>query len=178
MKIKFSGDGAKALFEPEAGGHRWQRIPPTERGGRKHSSTITVAVLNESSSESIKLLDCDLVIDRYRGSGPGGQKRNKVETAIRIRHKPTGIVVCNESEASQKQNLLYAKRELECRLIVMAKKRYHQSVNKNRKQQIGKGERSDKIRTVQMQNGKVTNHLTGRSISVKEYLKGKIECIQ
>ena len=178
MKVVFSGHRAKELFAPEAGGHRWQRIPPTERGGRKHSSTITVAVLDETTVVVEELCDGDLVINRYRASGPGGQKRNKVETAIRIRHKPSGIVVCSASEASQKQNLINARRELQCRVTSVAKQRLHQAINGSRKSQIGKGERSDKIRTVQMQNGKVINHVTGKSVSVKDYLKGKIERVQ
>jgi peptide chain release factor 1 len=179
MTLRISGSGASGLFLLEAGGHRWQRIPPTERGGRVHSSTVTVAVLPESGGSSgveIRLEDLD--IRTSRGSGPGGQKRNKVETAVTIVHRPTGITVHCESEVSQSRNKAEAMSVLQSRLDAAHRQSQHRERNGQRQSQVGTGMRSDKIRTVQVKNSVVTNHMTGRKCSLEKYLKGDIRAAQ
>lgn len=175
---RFKGNGAVSLFEPEGGGHRWQRVPPTEKRGRTQTSSVTVAVLPESQSSSVNLDRGDVHIDTYVGSGPGGQHRNKTATAVRLTHRPSGLVVTCENERSQGQNKAQAFAELEARLSAAASEKAQQRANSERREQIGTGYRGDKIRTVQEQNGKVTNHINNRKCSLKNYLKGNLKAIQ
>ena len=176
--LRAKGKGARSLFEPEAGGHRWQRIPPNERRGKTHSSTVTVAVLSETAGPSFVLRESDCEFSTFRGSGPGGQLRNKLETAVRVVHRPTGVAVRCETERSQLQNRANALRLLESRLRDEHNRRITAARNGTRREQVGSGERSDKIRTVQEQNGVVVNNETGRKIPLPRYLKGDIVAIQ
>lgn len=172
------GKGARSLFEPEAGGHRWQRVPPTEKRGRVQSSTVTVAVLGEDVGPAVVIRPQDLDISTFRGSGPGGQLRNKLETAVRVVHRPSGLAVRCETERSQAQNKESALRLLEARLRERARSAAKANRNDTRREQVGSGERSDKVRTVQEQNGVVVNNETGRKIPLARYLKGDIVAVQ
>lgn len=172
--LKISGKNAKALFEGEAGGHRWQRTPPTEKRDRVHTSTITVAVLPEPEHHEIYIDPKDLKESFTTGSGPGGQHRNKNQTAVQLLHIPTGILVRAESEKSQKQNRENAMTLLKAKLLHAKKEKSAMERFKLRKEQIGSGMRGDKIRTIQVRNDLVIDHKTGKRISYKDYSRGKI----
>lgn len=174
LVLQVSGQGAWELFRHEAGGHRWQRVPPTESNGRRHSSTFTVAVFQDHGATRSAFSEQDVEIQATIGHGPGGQHRQKNATAIRAIHRPTGIVVFQQSERSQRDNLRLAIDTLRARVDGAAAAASHGRVNQDRQQQIGTGERSDKIRTVQEQNDRVIDHRTGKKISVARYLKGEI----
>jgi peptide chain release factor 1 len=178
LTLRFTGPSAMRLFGPESGGHRWQRTPPTEKRGRTQTSSVTVAVLPETSFGSLEVSPSDVREDCYIGSGPGGQHRNKTASAIRLTHLPTGLVVTCENERSQGQNRRQAWSVLQARLSSALAEQRQSRENGARREQIGTGYRGDKIRTVQMQNDRVTNHLNGRKCSAKRYLKGDLEAIQ
>ena len=164
--------GASEFFTGEAGGHRWQRIPPNERHGRVHTSTITVAVLPEPSPVEVTLRECDVEITACRGSGAGGQHRNKTSSAIQLRHT-SGITVRSEGERSQYQNKALAMFVLRCRLHAAQQRAASGSLNDSRRQQIGSGMRGDKRRTVSAKRGIVDDHVTGQRWTYEAYLAGK-----
>ncbi len=172
--LSIMGEGARSLFEHETGGHRWQRIPPTERSGRVHSSTITVAVIPGAGVHKSAFNPADVSMEALCGHGPGGQKKNKTASAIRAIHRPTGKMVFIQTERGQQDNKRLALEELRRRVESEADLNAHQQLNGNRKTQIGRGERSDKVRTVQCQNDRVTNHVNGRKMTLNAYLKGEI----
>ena len=178
VTLRVSGHGAKKCFKPEGGGHRWQRIPPTEKRGRTQTSSITVAIIGDSVGGQIEINPHDLRIDTYIGQGPGGQHRQKCATAVRITHIPTGVVSCCENERSRLQNERFAMEQLSARIAQATEQRRLDKENAARRGQIGTGYRGDKIRTIQMQNDRVTNHINGRKCSAKQYLKGHLELIQ
>jgi peptide chain release factor 1 len=175
VSFQVSGKDAIVAFKDEAGGHRWQRVSPTEKRGRIHTSTVTVAVLPVPDSSEIHVEDRDLEWSVARGSGPGGQHRNKTESAVRLFHKPSQIVVCCESERRQHRNKQMALDVLRARLKEKADNQQAQSRNDARRGQVGSGMRGDKIRTVALQRGIVTYHATGRKVSTRLYLRGMIE---
>lgn len=179
VAIRVTGGGATTLFANESGGHRWQRIPPTERSGRVQSSTVTVAVFAEGEMrhKGFEVRPEDLEIKTCRGSGPGGQKRNKTESAVQVKHIPTGVYVRCDTERSQSVNKEEAIRLLTARLTHESRGKFNSQIASDRKSQVGSGQRGDKIRTVQMQNGVVVNHQTGRKMPAKQYLKGDVEGI-
>lgn len=168
-----TGENAELTFRDEAGGHRFQRIPPTEKKGRVHSSTITVATLKEPSEVQLKIDPKDLQITMCLGSGAGGQNRNKTESTVQIKHIPTNTMVRCETERSQKQNRETAMALLRARLWEAEKNRVDGERASSRRQMIGSGQRSDKRRTVAMQRDEVVDHATGRRWRVKEYLRGE-----
>lgn len=174
--FRFSGNNAKAAFMPEAGGHRFQRVPPTEKKGRRQSSTVTVAVLPEPTRQELNIRSSDLKYETYRGTGPGGQHRNTSDTAVRVTHLPTGIQACSEIK-SQAQNKKLALNALMARLAARQENKAARDRNSKRKGQVGTGMRSDKIRTVAYQRGRVENHVNGKRMKIRDYEKGLVELL-
>lgn len=170
-----SGKGADVIFKDESGGHRWQRTPPNEKRGRVHTSTITVAILPEPTEVQVKLDPRDLDFTTTRGSGPGGQARNKVETCVIVTHKPTGLAVRCETERSQHQNKASALGLLRARLWAIQNDHSTSARAADRKAQVGIGARGDKRRTIRVQDGVVNDHVTGKSWQYKNYEKGNWE---
>lgn len=175
--LRVVGQRAWELFQHESGGHRWQRVPPNERKDKVHSSTVTVAVFPEKPPRSFSFRESDCEITTCRGSGPGGQNNQKTDSAVQIKHKPSGMIVRCETERSQSQNKATALSLLASRLEAKHIAGQQASERDDRRSQIGTGERSDKIRTVQMQNGQVVNHVSGKKSAVEKYLKGDIWCV-
>lgn len=168
-----SGRGAAEAFADEPGGHRWQRIPPTEKRGRVQTSTVTVAVLPEPDDSAVVIHDRDLDVKTCRGSGAGGQHRNVTDSAVVMTHKPTGIVVRCESERSQHANRETALGVLRARVWQAQRDAAAGARGAERRAQVGSGMRGDKRRTVREQDGRVTDHVTGKSWEWKLYRRGE-----
>jgi peptide chain release factor 1 len=168
------GRNVAELFRHEPGGHRFQRIPPTEKRGRVQTSTITVAVLEVPPEHEVLIDPRDLEESFTRGSGAGGQHRNKTDTCVILKHLPTGISVRVDGGRSQHINRQTALSVLRARLQDAEGERSIKDRNGRRKAQLGGGARGDKIRTVALQRDSVVDHRTGRSMKAKDYLRGNL----
>jgi len=168
-----NGKGAYSKLKFESGVHRVQRIPVTESGGRIHTSTATVAVLPEAEDVDVELDEKELKVETTRASGPGGQHVNKVETAVRVTHIPTGMVVLCQDERSQHQNRVKALKIIKSRLLDLERQKQQERIAKTRKSQVGTGGRSEKIRTYNFPQNRVTDHRIGMSLhKLDEVLDG------
>jgi peptide chain release factor 1 len=178
LVAEVTGEKVYDLLKQEAGVHRVQRIPITEKSGRIHTSTASVAILPKLSLPQIQIKESDLEIEFFRAGGPGGQNVNKVETAVRIRHKPTGIVVSCQVERSQQRNREIAMEMLKNKLWQMEQEKILGSLTEERKKQIGSQERSEKIRTYNFPQNRVTDHRINKSwYDLDEIMEGKLDKI-
>ncbi len=176
VSFSIEGDGAYSKFKFESGVHRVQRVPDTETQGRIHTSTVTVAVLLEVDDVEIEINNADLKIDTFRASGAGGQHVNKTSSAIRITHIPTGTVVECQDERSQHKNKDKALKVLRSRLYEEEKAKKDAEYSENRKSQVGTGDRSERIRTYNYPQGRLTDHRIGLTIyRLEQVLNGDLE---
>lgn len=176
ISFMISGDGAYSRFKFESGVHRVQRVPETESQGRIHTSTVTVAVLPEAEEVDLQINPTDLQIDTFRSSGAGGQHINKTESAIRITHIPTGTVVECQDERSQYKNKDKALKVLKSRLLKEKQDKQASEIAANRKSQVGTGDRSERIRTYNYPQGRLTDHRIGLTLyKLEDILNGNLD---
>lgn len=174
--FEISGENSYRKLRKEGGVHRVQRIPETEKAGRVHTSTATVAVLPKPKAEDIKIKPEDLKIDTFKSSGPGGQNVNKRESAVRITHLPTGIVVASQSERNQPKNKDNAMAILSAKLLEKKEEEEHSKLSGDRRSQIGTADRSEKIRTYNFPQDRITDHRIKKSWhNIEELMEGNID---
>ena len=176
VSFMIEGEGAYSRFKYESGVHRVQRVPETETSGRIHTSTVTVAVLPEAEDVEIEINPADLQIDTFRSSGAGGQHINKTESAIRITHIPTGVVVECQDERSQFKNKDKAMKVLRSRLYEAEQAKQTEAIASDRKAQVGTGDRSERIRTYNFPQGRITDHRIGLTLyKIEQMLNGDLD---
>ncbi len=174
--FSITGKGVYSKLKYESGVHRVQRVPETESQGRVHTSTATVAVLPEVEDVEVNIDEKDLKVDTLRSSGAGGQHVNKTESCIRLTHLPTGIVVLCQDERSQTKNREKAMRVLKSRLYDFYQSQYDKEYSENRRSQVGTGDRSERIRTYNFPQGRITDHRIGLTLhSIENFMLGDIE---
>jgi peptide chain release factor 1 len=174
--FEIDGKGAFSKLRYESGVHRVQRVPSTESSGRTHTSTVTVAVLPEADEVEVAIDPDDLKIDTYRSQGAGGQHVNTTDSAVRITHLPSGLVVSCQNERSQRQNRESAMRILLARLKARAEQEAHSQLAAERRSQVGTGDRSEKIRTYNYPQNRVTDHRVGATVhGIQQILDGQID---
>ena len=175
VTFMIEGDGAYSRFKFESGVHRVQRVPETESQGRIQTSTATVAVLPEAEDVSIEINPADVIIESCKSSGAGGQHINKTESAVRLTHKPTGIVIECQEERSQFKNRDKAMKMLRTKLYDQKQQEQNEKIASDRKSQVGTGDRSERIRTYNYPQGRVTDHRIGMTLySLESFLNGNI----
>lgn len=176
ITFAIEGQGAYSRLKYESGVHRVQRIPSTESGGRIHTSTATVAVLPEVDDVEVEINQNDIRCDVYRSSGNGGQCVNTTDSAVRLTHEPTGLVVTCQDEKSQLKNKEKAMKVLKARLYEMEMNKQQSEIAKDRKSQVGTGDRSERIRTYNFPQGRVTDHRIGMTVhQLEAFLDGEID---
>ena len=176
ITFMINGKGAYSRLKFESGVHRVQRVPDTESSGRIHTSTATVAVLPEAEDVEIDIAPADIKMEVFRASGAGGQHVNKTSSAVRLIHEPSGIVVECQSERSQTQNREYAMKMLRTKLYEIKQQEQDAELAQARKSQVGTGDRSEKIRTYNYPQGRITDHRIGMSIyQVEDFLNGNLD---
>ena len=174
--FSITGQGAYSRFKYESGVHRVQRVPETESQGRIHTSTVTVAVLPEAEEVDVEINMNDVQIDTYRSSGAGGQHVNKTDSAIRLTHIPTGIVVACQDERSQHKNREKAFKILRSKLYEIAQETQDKEIAESRKSQVGTGDRSERIRTYNFPQGRVTDHRIGLTLyKIEAVMNGDLD---
>jgi peptide chain release factor 1 len=174
--FSISGKDAFGVFKHESGVHRVQRVPITEGSGRIHTSTVTVAVLPEAEEVEISVDPRDLKVDVFRSSGPGGQSVNTTDSAVRITHLPTGLVVTCQDEKSQHKNKARALRVLRSRLLAIKEEEQEREISATRRNQVGTGERSERIRTYNFPQNRVTDHRIGLTLyKLEAVLNGDLD---
>src|SRR5437764_1836673 len=176
VTFAIKGDGAYSVFKWEGGTHRVQRVPETESQGRIHTSTATVAVMPEAEEVEVEIDPNDLKVDVYRSTGPGGQSVNTTDSAVRITHVPTGIVVAMQDEKSQLQNKTKALRVLRARLYEAERERQQAEEAQTRRSQIGSGQRAEKIRTYNFPENRLTDHRVHHTVHrLDKILEGELD---
>jgi peptide chain release factor 1 len=173
--LGIEGRGAYSRLKFESGVHRVQRVPVTESSGRIHTSTVTVAVLPEAEEVEVQIDPKELRIDVFRSTGPGGQSVNTTDSAVRITHLPTGMVVSCQDEKSQHKNRAKALKVLRARLLELARAEKEAEISQARRLQVGTGDRSERIRTYNFPQGRVTDHRIGLTLhSLQRILEGEL----
>ena len=176
ISFMITGKGAYSRFKFESGVHRVQRVPDTESSGRIHTSTATVAVLPEVEDVEVEINPADIKMEVFRASGAGGQHINKTSSAVRLIHEPTGIIAECQTERSQVQNREYAMRLLRSRIYQIEKEKQEKELASERKSQVGSGDRSEKIRTYNYPQGRITDHRIGFSVyQFENFLNGDLD---